>query len=646
MLAQNIFLLLILIKTFILFKGISIKLFLYEECFLFEGSPQYGQAGAEAAAAYQKLQGQGDAQIAALGNLIQTIGPDFAASLARQQGDYRQLQAAMAQLAENGTVDYNDFIKKFENALTKQEGEYSQFQNQGNDLYKYIMENYGKTKGTADQATQAIFDAYNRILTGEVSDASKGYIDEIFKHNQDLVNQNFDETMEAERRQLVDNMAGRGILTSGVTGRAYNDITEAALKEKQRSMSEIAAQRAATMLEMPFKQAEYANQLNQHVDTLRNLTSSEATDLMNILQTQYGMSKDNAALALSNITAQANLYKDKQMLDQNQMTNMTNLFRDNYNLEQGNLTNKYGQMNTAHRTQADVLNAMMGHDSAYHATAANRLASQGSFGNQNLQLQQQMAQSIPDSLAKMFDQYGTLSRDFLDLMLKRELGYLNAETQQSLKPDQPNPVMGLIGAGLGGGSCVRKGTMITMADGFKKKAEDVVAGDKIKSFDPSTNSYTVSTIEHVHKTHFTHYYRTQLLNSATIDASSYHPFLIFHRGKYKFGVVKYSHAIRNLLKHIFTEPKKIMDSIKFSILALKRYCTLKPLHRVMLDDFNNSVVKTITKVTGTDEFFNYRTAKNESPTFIANGFVLEALYEETEKFVKWISEEGESFDRG
>jgi hypothetical protein len=46
--------------------------------------------------------------------------------------------------------------------------------------------------------------------------------------------------------------------------------------------------------------------------------------------------------------------------------------------------------------------------------------------------------------------------------------------------------------------------MITMADGFKKKAEDIVAGDKIKSFDPSTNSYTVSTIEHVHKTHFTH----------------------------------------------------------------------------------------------------------------------------------------------
>jgi hypothetical protein len=66
----------------------------------------------------------------------------------------------------------------------------------------------------------------------------------------------------------------------------------------------------------------------------------------------------------------------------------------------------------------------------------------------------------------------------------------------------------------------------------------------------------------------------------------------------------------------------------------------------MLDDFNNSVVKTITKVTGTDEFFNYRTEKNDSPTFIANEFVLESLYEETEKFVKWISEEGESFDRG
>lgn len=602
---------------------------------------QYGQAAAEAAATYQKLQGQGDAQIAALGNLIQQVGPEFAASLARQQGDYRELQAALKYIEAKGEVDYKDFIDKFERALAKQEGEYQQFKGQGEDLYRYVMENYGGVKDTANQITQNILDAYNRVVTGEVSDASKGYIDEIYKHNQDLINQNFDETMEKERRNLVDQMAGRGILTSGVTGRAYGDIVEAAMKEMQRSQSEIAAQRAATLLEMPFKQAQAANELNNHINALTNLTSSEATDLMNILQTQYGMSKQNAELALANIVAQANLYKDKQMLAQNNYTNMINLFRDNYSLEQSNLTNKFGQMNAAHKTQADILNSMMGHDSAYHATAANRLASQGQFGNQNLALQQQMAQSIPDNLARMFDQYGGLSRDFLQLMIQRELGHLNVPHN----PDEPNPLLGIIGAGLSD-ACVKTGTKITMADGSLKNAEDIIVGDKVKSFDIATNSYTESVVEHINKSEFTHYYRTKLMNNVYVDSSSYHPFLIYTGKKYKFGVVKYWHAIKNLCKFVFTNPTKIPTIIKFSLLAMSRYQTLKTSHRVMMDNFENSLVASIKQKKGTDMFYNYKMRKNDVPVFIANGIMLEALYDETEQFINWIGEAGESFDRG
>lgn len=510
--------------------------------------------------------------------------------------------------------DLNRMISKlgpeFANALAKQSGEYNYFANQGINLNDLIANKYGQLGGISDQVTKNIIDAYRGIQTGEVSDASKQYVDQIFNSNQDIINRNFDDTMESQRQQLVDDMAGRGILTSGVTSRAYGDITEAALKEKQKSMSEIAAQRAATMLDLPYKQAQYANQLNQHIDTLKGLTQAEIGDLTNMLTTQYGMSKADAELAIAN------------------------------------LTSKYSQENQARSTQNQLYNILTNYDSNTQANLASQLAQQGAFGNQNLQLQQAMAQAGPDTLAKMFDQYGTLSNNFFKTLIDRELGHLQAQVAAGNKPEGSNPLLGLAGAVLGGSGCVRKGTIITMADRTFKKAEEIQIGDKLRSFDTSTNTYSVSTVESITKTKFTHYYRTTLLNEFEVDASSYHPFLVFTNGKYKFGLVKYWHAIRNLLKHVILEPKKIMDSIKFSLLAISRYSTLKTLSRVMIDNFENSVVKSIKKVSGEDLFYNFRTGRGEPTTFIANGIILEALYEETEKFVNWVSEEGESFDRG
>jgi len=608
---------------------------------------QYGMSAEEAKAAYNKLQGQGDEQIGALNALISNIGSEFGQSLANQRGDYAQLLNLFDQLGASGTQEYKDFISKFENALAKQEGEYQGFAGQGQDLYDYVMGNYGDVRNTTNDITKAIMDAYQRTVTGEVGEATKANIDEIFKHNQDLINQNFDETLEKERRQLVDQMAGRGILTSGVTGRAYNDMTEQALREKQRSLSEISAQRAATMLEMPFKQAEYANQLNQHADTLRNLTSSEANDLMNILQNNYGMSRQNAELALQNITNQANLFKDKLLLDQNQLANRSNLFAQNYGLEQGNLNSMFGQQNTAHGTQAQILANMMSHDANYHNTNVNRLAQQGGFGNQNLQLQQAMAQSIPDTLATMFGQYGGLSQGLLNNLTQRDIAIINAQAQAGNKQSSPNPLAPILGAAIGGGgSCVRKGTKITMADGSFKNAEDVDAGDVVKSFDIYTNAYTTSIIKKRRVASFNHFYNVKLLNGASVEVSSYHPFLIFDGKKYKFGVPEYRHAIKNLIKHIFTSPLKIVDSFKFSVLALKRYCTLKKMHRVMMDNFVNSPVLELEKKNSKDVFFNFITEKGDAPTFIANNIIVEALYDETIKFVDWIGEHGESFDRG
>jgi hypothetical protein len=248
---------------------------------------------------------------------------------------------------------------EFTQLLNQQQGEYSNLKDRSDVIGQVLAGARDKVGGTADTVTQNILDAYQSVLTGQVPEVSKDNINEVFKNNMDLINQSFDDTMTRERRQLVDQMAGRGILTSGVTGRAYGDIVDSALREKQKSMSEIASQRASAMLEMPFRQAQQANALNDHVNTLNTLTNSQATELMDMLQTQYGMSKENAELAINN------------------------------------MVNKYNQESQAMQLQNQLYSVLTGYDTNYQANQLNNTAQQAAFGNQNLQLQQAIAQSAP-----------------------------------------------------------------------------------------------------------------------------------------------------------------------------------------------------------------------------------------------------------
>jgi hypothetical protein len=504
---------------------------------------------------------------------------------------------------------------EFTQLLNQQQGEYSNLKDRSDVIGQVLAGARDKVGGTADTVTQNILDAYQSVLTGQVPEVSKDNINEVFKNNMDLINQSFDDTMTRERRQLVDQMAGRGILTSGVTGRAYGDIVDSALREKQKSMSEIASQRASAMLEMPFRQAQQANALNDHVNTLNTLTNSQATELMDMLQTQYGMSKENAELAINN------------------------------------MVNKYNQESQAMQLQNQLYSVLTGYDTNYQANQLNNTAQQAAFGNQNLQLQQAIAQSAPDAMAKMFDQYGALSQGFLNQLLQREMNALNAEAQiqaagAANKKSSSSGLLGTILGGMfgGGGGCVRRGTKITMNDGSYKNAEDIKEGDKIRSFDVKTNTYNEAIVDHVEVTTFTNFYEVTPHDGKMIEVSSYHPFLVYTGKKYKFKLIGYWHAIRNVIKHVVTQPKKVIDSIKFGWLSLTRYGILKRHDIIMKDNFENSQIKSILKREGKDVFFNFRLSKYDYPTFIANDIVIEALYEETEKFVKWVVEEGISFD--
>lgn len=520
-------------------------------------------------------------------------------------------------LAQGSDIEHmiSQLGPEFTQLLNQQQGEYSNLKDRSDVIGQVLTGARDKVGGTTDTITQNILDAYQSVLTGQVPEASKDNINEVFKNNMDLINQSFDDTMTRERRQLVDQMAGRGILTSGVTGRAYGDIVDSALREKQKSMSEIASQRASAMLEMPFRQAQQANALNEHVNTLNTLTNSQATELMNMLQTQYGMSKENAELAINN------------------------------------MTNKYNQENQALQLQNQLYSVLTGYDTNYQANQLNNTAQQAAFGNQNLQLQQAIAQSAPDAMSKMFDQYGALSQGFLNQLLQREMNALNAETQlqASNAANKKSSSSGLLGTILGGvfgggGGCVRRGTKITMNDGSYKNAEDIKEGDKIRSFDVKTNTYKEAIVDHVEVTTFTNFYEVTPQDGKMIEVSSYHPFLVYTSKKYKFKLIGYWHAIRNVIKHVVTQPKKVIDSIKFGWLSLTRYGILKRHDIIMKDNFENSKIKSILKREGKDVFFNFRLSKYDYPTFIANDIVIEALYEETEKFVKWVAEEGISFD--
>jgi len=694
----------------------------------------------------ENTQGYKDAQ-GSINNTKDLSNYDSYQSLINSLGQYKDLGSLNSYqdlqdlaLAQGMNIDSINALlaqidPQYSQALNQQLGEYGNLQNQGANINQQVNSNREGLNSTKDTITNNILNAYQNVLTGNVPEASQQNIDKIFQSNLDLINQAFDDTMTRERRQLVDNMAGRGILTSGVTGRAYGDIVDSALREKQKSMSEIASQRASSMLELPYRQAQQANTLNDHLNSLNNLTTSETNDLINILQTQYGMSKDNAALAIQNITnkfsqqnaasqlgtqaqgqlqsllqnmlgidvqnQQAMLQTEKGIMDtdvqnqqmamqaqqallqmqeqarqnqlvqeqnllgtqlQNQQANTTaqqTLLSTEAQNQQNNIQTLYNMLNSqAQNTQAgqnsqnQLLNALLGYDTNYQANQLSNVTQQANFGNQNLQLQQAIAQSAPDAIAKMFDQYGALSQGFLNQLLQREMNALNAEAQVQAagaanRKSSSSGVIGTILGGLLGGSgggCVRRGTKITMNDGSYKNAEDIKEGDKIRSFDVKTNTYNEAIVDHVEVTTFTNFYEVTPHDGKMIEVSSYHPFLVYTGKKYKFKLIGYWHAIRNVIKHVVTQPKKVIDSIKFGWLSLTRYGILKRHDIIMKDNFENSQIKSILKREGKDVFFNFRLSKYDYPTFIANDIVIEALYEETEKFVKWVAEEGISFD--
>jgi polyhydroxyalkanoate synthesis regulator phasin len=145
--------------------------------------------------------------------------------------------------------------------------------------------------------------ANNRVNTGELSPETRAWIDEIYKQNADLINQQAQQYIDAQSRNLVDKMAGRGILTSGVTGRAMGEMMAEADKTRQQALTEALKQRATTMLQMPFQQQEAAAQLLQGITTGTQLTGTEAQTIVDSLMKQWGMSRENAEAALNNLIA-------------------------------------------------------------------------------------------------------------------------------------------------------------------------------------------------------------------------------------------------------------------------------------------------------------------------------------------------------
>lgn len=185
--------------------------------------------------------------------------------------------------------------------LGQQQGEYSGFKDEGTGLQHGAQTGYQDVQGKTEDIWQQMFEAQQATKTGQLDPRTQSYIDQIYNANESLLNQSLDETVSDQRKQLIDQMAGRGILSSGVTGRAYGEMVDSALRQKQKGMTEILKERATTQLNMPFQQAEAANKLLQYTEQAKNLTESEQKQLLDTLQTRYGMSKENAQLALQNI---------------------------------------------------------------------------------------------------------------------------------------------------------------------------------------------------------------------------------------------------------------------------------------------------------------------------------------------------------
>lgn len=361
------------------------------------------------------------------------------------------------------------------NAGTTAQNEYARLQPSFDNLNSQLASLFGQAtglSGTAQnvatdnvdniwnqylQGNQFFNDALQRTQTGQLSDATQNWLNQIRDTQLNAVNQQIDKDYAEKERQAIDTLAGRGIVSSGVTANALSEAMKNAQDNKTAAYNQIMNQYAQNAIQLPFTQLDAAKNAYLGANTGSALTGQTVQNL--------GQAGNVLQQAAQTGSTQADL--------------LTKLLGNAVNIgglqtQAGNaLANNATQYFTPSNTTANLSNILASMGNAYgntQYTADNNLANaltntaNSGYNNQMSSYNQiaQLLQTSPALLNSMFNQYGTLSNNFVTNVLNNYLkqkeidAYLKAA---KIKADSTNAatdaqsdaaMWGAIGGLLGG----------------------------------------------------------------------------------------------------------------------------------------------------------------------------------------------------
>ena len=552
-------------------------------------------------------------------NLYQNADSDYSNLYGNMGSDYDNLRSQLQNYL--GTIG-SDFAN-YNSYLT---GQTDASQNDMQALYDQMNTLYG---GLQENQTGYIWDtiqnAMNSVTTGALPTATQSNIDSVYQSQADLLKKEMNEYLSSEQSNLRDQMAGRGILSSGVTGKAWGDISETATSDLESGLSKLLTQRSQSMMEEPYKQLEAALSMNDYTTTAANLTTSQASALTEMLMDKYQMTKDEADNMLNALTAKHSAYNTGY-------SNLANATDSQYSNMLGTLNGQY-----------DVLGNTLSNQFQQELSAI----AQGLSGST----------LTTDMLATMFDKYGSLSQNFLTQILQKYITDQNNETelykinteasiaQAQQDANEQAGILGALGAIMGGGdACVDENTLILMKSHQYKPAKEVRIGDEVVMYNKQHNMFTSGTVDYVTRNKFEKCYTMQYADGTTITVTAFHPFLIQKGNKRKWASTHYWYGIRKAAKRLISEPYNFFETMKWFKNAIKDHCQLAIGQEVCKYGIATTKLIKIVPESTNSYFYNFTIRDtfgriNES-SFIGNDIVLQGLNDWTNEFITWIKDSG------
>ncbi len=237
--------------------------------------------------------------------------------------------------------------------------------------------------------------AYQSVQTGQLAPQTQAWLDLLRDIQTQAVTETLNKYYEEKQRQLVDELAGRGIISSRTAATALAELGEAVGEQLRQAQYQILADYARQALELPFKQYEASLGLLQAPQTAASLMEAARRSMLSYsepLTAAVSALAQGRGAATDYISALMNAARGYQATGAELASMAPSYFLPGQNL----------------LTAARTLSTM-----AAEGLGAERAALESQYG---------MWAELPENLRKAFTTYGGLAQNLLSILADIYLG--------------------------------------------------------------------------------------------------------------------------------------------------------------------------------------------------------------------------------